>query len=55
MSELQNLVYIELPFMEDMRHYEFAPVFNDECKPTDQQLAAMDQLVDSMMLTNDSG
>ena len=48
-------MYIELPYMEDVRNYEFAPVFNDDVKPNEEQLKAVDDLIDSMMLTNENG
>ena len=44
------LVYIQTPYMDDLRHFQFAPLWNDKTAPTDDQLAAMDGLIDSMML-----
>ncbi len=41
---------MELPYMEDRREYEFAPMFSKTTKPTKEQLDAMDDLIDSMML-----
>jgi hypothetical protein len=34
--------------MEDIRFYNFAPLFNDTVKPTDDQLVAVDSLIDAM-------
>ncbi len=41
---------MELPYMEDVRNYEFAPVHNEKVKPSDEQLGAVDDLIESMML-----
>jgi len=40
--------YIEMPFMEDIRYFNFAPLFNDVVKPTQEQLDAVDDLIDAM-------
>ena len=44
------LVYIQTPYMDDLRHFQFAPLWNDKTRPSAEQLEAMDQLIDSMML-----
>ena len=51
----QTLVYIELPYSEDMRQYLFAPIYSDDpsTRPTLEQLEAVDNLIDSMMLVQD--
>ena len=51
----QTLVYIELPYSEDMRQYLFAPIYSDDpsTRPTSEQLEAVDNLIDSMMLVQD--
>ncbi len=46
----QHLVYIELPFMEDLRTYQFAPFSNDKVKPSDDQLNAVDELITSLLV-----
>uniref|UniRef100_A0A8C3W3X2 X-ray repair cross-complementing protein 5 n=1 Tax=Catagonus wagneri TaxID=51154 RepID=A0A8C3W3X2_9CETA len=45
------LVYIQLPFMEDLRQYMFSSLKNNKkCTPTEAQLSAVDALIDSMCL-----
>uniref|UniRef100_A0A8D1GUT4 X-ray repair cross-complementing protein 5 n=1 Tax=Sus scrofa TaxID=9823 RepID=A0A8D1GUT4_PIG len=45
------LVYIQLPFMEDLRQYMFSSLKNNKkCTPTEAQLSAVDSLIDSMCL-----
>ncbi len=39
--------------MEDIRQYYFAPVYTDAVRPSEEQLGAIDDLIDSMMLVND--
>ncbi|KAB1279513.1 X-ray repair cross-complementing protein 5 [Camelus dromedarius] len=47
----QCLVYIQLPFMEDLRQYMFSSLQNKKkCTPTEAQLSAVDALIDSMSL-----
>ena len=41
-------VYVEMPFMEDIRYFDFAPLYNDVVKPTDEQLRAVDDLIEAM-------
>nr|AIL94178.1 Ku80 [Tigriopus japonicus] len=48
-----TIVFIELPYAEDLRQYEFAPVFNDSIRPSSSQLEAMDDYIDNMMLIED--
>ncbi|GBN50899.1 X-ray repair cross-complementing protein 5 [Araneus ventricosus] len=46
------LVFIALPFMEDLRHYVFAPLDSDPKNiPTESQLGAVDDLITSMDLS----
>ncbi|XP_055925028.1 X-ray repair cross-complementing protein 5-like isoform X2 [Argiope bruennichi] len=46
------LVFIALPFMEDLRHYVFAPLDSDPKNiPTESQLGAIDELITSMDLS----
>ncbi|XP_045152803.1 X-ray repair cross-complementing protein 5 [Echinops telfairi] len=45
------LVYVQLPFMEDLRQYMFPSLKNiKKCTPTEAQLSAVDALIDSMSL-----
>ncbi|XP_016052248.1 PREDICTED: X-ray repair cross-complementing protein 5 isoform X2 [Miniopterus natalensis] len=45
------LVYVQLPFMEDLRQYLFSSLKNNKkCTPTEAQLSAVDALIDSMSL-----
>lgn len=46
------LIFIALPFMEDLRHYIFAPLDADSKNlPTEEQLSAVDDLISSMDLS----
>uniref|UniRef100_A0A8C4PNK4 X-ray repair cross-complementing protein 5 n=1 Tax=Equus asinus asinus TaxID=83772 RepID=A0A8C4PNK4_EQUAS len=45
------LVYVQLPFMEDLRQYKLSPLKNNKkCTPTEAQLSAVGALIDSMSL-----
>ncbi|XP_057407191.1 X-ray repair cross-complementing protein 5 isoform X3 [Balaenoptera acutorostrata] len=45
------LMYVQLPFMEDLRQYMFSSLKNNgKCTPTEAQLSAVDALIDSMSL-----
>ncbi|XP_011356938.1 X-ray repair cross-complementing protein 5 isoform X2 [Pteropus vampyrus] len=45
------LVYVQLPFMEDLRQYMFSSLQNNKkYTPTEAQLSAIDALIDSMNL-----
>uniref|UniRef100_A0A8C8Y995 X-ray repair cross-complementing protein 5 n=1 Tax=Panthera leo TaxID=9689 RepID=A0A8C8Y995_PANLE len=45
------LMYVQLPFMEDLRQYMFSSLKNSKkCTPTEAQLSAVDALIDSMSL-----
>ncbi|XP_003785139.2 X-ray repair cross-complementing protein 5 [Otolemur garnettii] len=45
------LVYVQLPFMEDLRQYMFPSLKNNKkYTPTEEQLSAVDALIDSMSL-----
>ncbi|XP_068184537.1 X-ray repair cross-complementing protein 5 [Antennarius striatus] len=48
------LMYIQLPFMEDLRHFTFPSLENKKFTPSDAQLSAVDSLIDSMMLVEDN-
>ncbi|KAM9851320.1 X-ray repair cross-complementing protein 5-like [Aulostomus maculatus] len=47
------LVYVQLPFMEDLRHLTFPSLDNKKFTPSDTQLSAVDSLIDSMMLVEE--
>ena len=49
---MKVLVYLELPYSEDIRSYQFASVFTDEIRPSSEQLNAVDSLIDAMMLVD---
>ena len=62
-EEIRTLVYIELPFAEDLRNYQFPPLWSSSVDdkniepnkgdPSQEQLKAVDELIDSMMLSSD--
>ena len=54
---LKILAFIELPFDEDIRSFWFHPLEsnNDKTKPSDEQLQAVDDLIDSMMDSSGDG
>jgi len=61
-DEGRSLVFIELPFSEDVRNYTFSPLWNTvkdisnksvNKNPTQAQLKAVDNLIDSMMLVSE--
>ena len=48
----QCLVYVELPYCEDMREFVFPPIVTDKNKPSAEKMDAIDALIDSMDLTS---
>ncbi|NXI73703.1 XRCC5 protein, partial [Anseranas semipalmata] len=45
------LIYVQLPYVEDIRQYMFSSLKNNKkCTPTADQLSAVDSLIDSMNL-----
>ncbi|KAM4731159.1 X-ray repair cross-complementing protein 5-like [Anableps anableps] len=50
--EYECLLYVQLPFMEDLygRQHTFPSLENKKITPSETQLSAMDSLIDSMML-----
>ena len=50
-NKYMSLVFIELPYMEDRRDYQFASLANEN--PDEGQLEAVDQLIDSMMMDDE--
>ncbi|XP_069675065.1 X-ray repair cross-complementing protein 5 isoform X2 [Periplaneta americana] len=51
-NHYQCLVFIELPYSEDMREFIFPPVATEKSKPAKEQLDAIDALIDNMDLTS---
>ncbi|KAH0621277.1 hypothetical protein JD844_022385, partial [Phrynosoma platyrhinos] len=50
-NEYECLAYVQLPYMEDLRQYMFSSLKNNKkCIPTEDQLLAVDSLIDSMSL-----
>ncbi|NXW63205.1 XRCC5 protein, partial [Eurystomus gularis] len=50
------LIYVQLPYVEDLRQYIFSSLKNKKkCTPTADQLSAVDSLIDSMNLVYDDG
>ncbi|XP_064290975.1 X-ray repair cross-complementing protein 5 isoform X6 [Passer domesticus] len=50
------LIYVQLPYMEDLRQYVFSSLKNSKkCLPTVDQLSAVDSLIDSMNLVQEDG
>ena len=50
---LLRLVYCELPYAEDVREFEFGRLYDDSHRPSEEQLGAMDELIDAMMLVGE--
>ncbi|XP_066467784.1 X-ray repair cross-complementing protein 5 isoform X2 [Tiliqua scincoides] len=50
-NDYECLAYIQLPYMEDLRQYMFSSLKNNKkCTPSEDQLRAVDSLIDSMSL-----
>nr|XP_046260202.1 X-ray repair cross-complementing protein 5 [Scatophagus argus] len=50
-QDYECLMYVQLPFMEDLRQFTFPSLENNKkFTPSDTQLKAVDSLIDSMML-----
>ncbi|XP_035860194.1 X-ray repair cross-complementing protein 5 [Sander lucioperca] len=50
-QDYECLMYVQLPFMEDLRQFTFPSLANNKkFTPSDTQLSAVDSLIDSMML-----
>ena len=47
------MAYVELPFSEDVRQYYFAPLWNEKVTPSDEQLQAVDDLIEALMEKNE--
>nr|XP_033801974.1 X-ray repair cross-complementing protein 5 isoform X2 [Geotrypetes seraphini] len=54
-DKYECLMYVQLPFMEDLRQYLFSSLKNKNFIPTEEQLSAVNSLIDSMSLVHDDG
>ncbi|XP_067108403.1 X-ray repair cross-complementing protein 5 [Osmerus mordax] len=53
-DKYECLMYVQLPFMEDLRQFTFPSLENNKkFTPSEAQLAAMDSVIDSMMLVEE--
>ncbi|XP_034549343.1 X-ray repair cross-complementing protein 5 [Notolabrus celidotus] len=53
-QDSECLMYIQLPFMEDLRQFTFPSLENNKkFTPSDTQLSSVDSLIDSMMLVEE--
>lgn len=43
-------VFVEMPYMEDIRSFHFAPLSNDSVKPSEEQLEAVDNLIKALKI-----
>jgi len=48
----QCLVFIDLPYAEDMTEFVFPPIVSHNRKPTKEQLDSIDAIIDNMDLQN---
>ncbi|XP_026150879.1 X-ray repair cross-complementing protein 5 [Mastacembelus armatus] len=48
--DYECLMYVQLPFAEDLRQFTFPSLESKKFTPSDTQLSAVDSLIDSMML-----
>ncbi|KAM7380638.1 hypothetical protein PAMP_003918 [Pampus punctatissimus] len=54
-QDYECLMYIQLPFMEDLRQFPFPSLENNKkLVPSETQLSAVDSLIDSMMLVEEN-
>ncbi|XP_068602396.1 X-ray repair cross-complementing protein 5 [Brachionichthys hirsutus] len=51
--DYECLMYVQLPFMEDLRHFTFPSLESKKSAPSETQLSAVDSLIDSMMLVEE--
>uniref|UniRef100_A0A665WWE8 Ku domain-containing protein n=1 Tax=Echeneis naucrates TaxID=173247 RepID=A0A665WWE8_ECHNA len=50
----QCLLYVQLPFTEDLRQFTFPSLENKKLAPSDTQLCTVDSLIDAMMLVEEA-
>uniref|UniRef100_A0A665WX45 X-ray repair cross-complementing protein 5 n=1 Tax=Echeneis naucrates TaxID=173247 RepID=A0A665WX45_ECHNA len=48
------LLYVQLPFTEDLRQFTFPSLENKKLAPSDTQLCTVDSLIDAMMLVEEA-
>ncbi|XP_064167548.1 X-ray repair cross-complementing protein 5 isoform X2 [Anguilla rostrata] len=53
-EKYECLMYVQLPFVEDLRQFVFPSLENKKFAPTEEQLSAVDSLIDSMMLVEET-
>uniref|UniRef100_A0AAY5K4C0 X-ray repair cross-complementing protein 5 n=1 Tax=Esox lucius TaxID=8010 RepID=A0AAY5K4C0_ESOLU len=54
-EKYECLMYVQLPFMEDLRQYTFPSLENNKkYTPSENQLSVVDSLIDSMMLVEEN-
>ncbi|KAJ8253021.1 hypothetical protein GJAV_G00208260 [Gymnothorax javanicus] len=49
-EKYECLMYVQLPYVEDLRQFLFPSLETKKFKPSEEQLSAVDSLIDSMML-----
>ncbi|MGH0121077.1 UNVERIFIED_CONTAM: hypothetical protein FKN15_069280 [Acipenser sinensis] len=55
-DKYECLMYVQLPYMEDLRQFAFSSLqLNKKYIPSGEQMAAVDSLIDSMMLVEGEG
>eukprot|EP00096_Caligus_rogercresseyi_P006682 TRINITY_DN2339_c0_g1_i3.p1 TRINITY_DN2339_c0_g1~~TRINITY_DN2339_c0_g1_i3.p1 ORF type:complete len:692 (+),score=194.79 TRINITY_DN2339_c0_g1_i3:80-2155(+) len=52
-EESLRLIFIELPYAEDVRKYTFLPLYSEASRPSEEQLDAMDAYIDAAALEED--
>ncbi|XP_032818808.1 X-ray repair cross-complementing protein 5 isoform X1 [Petromyzon marinus] len=53
-STHEYMVFLQLPYCEDLRHYTFPPLINNKMfTPSEEQLSAVDSLIDRMSLVRE--
>ncbi|KAJ0070287.1 hypothetical protein NL108_007624 [Boleophthalmus pectinirostris] len=52
-QDYECLLYVQLPFTEDLRQFSFPSLKNKKFTPSETQLSAVDSLIDSMMLVEE--
>ncbi|XP_062390923.1 X-ray repair cross-complementing protein 5 [Sardina pilchardus] len=54
-EKYECLIYVQQPYMEDLRQFSFASLENNKkFAPTEDQLSAVDSFIDSMMLVEEN-
>ncbi|XP_061082268.1 X-ray repair cross-complementing protein 5 isoform X2 [Conger conger] len=53
-EKYECLMYVQLPYLEDLRQFLFPSLENKKFAPSEEQLSAVDSLIDSMMLVEET-